>query len=162
MPIATVSTEDMITSEIREHLGAYFWNRCIITGAGSTGKTTYIQRLGRELGFEGFHAPNFEMTEEDTYMYLKYEYLICRWYPWDRFVYGKAEPILDTYTHDILPVIFINEPFCEDKHLAQRGDFQRQKDRYLELADMMEASGNFNRIILYTGGSNAYNHKRTP
>lgn len=153
MPIITVNSEDMITSRVVDHYNRYFWNRCIITGAGRTGKTTYVNKVGKILDLEGFHAPNFEMHDDDTYMYLKYEFLLCRWYPWDRYIYKGAEPIFNTYTHNIMPVVFINEPFCKDRDEVKRGNFEQQKKKYLELVDMMEASGEFENILLYKGGN---------
>lgn len=138
-----VTSEATLITRVADHYNDYFWNRCIVTGVSRSGKTTFSNKITDILGLKVYHSPNFEMSKEDTYMFLKYVPYVDRWFNWDRYVFVDKPPILDQFSHNILPIIFLGKQY----DLPDTRDSKRQYEKYEELAHMMEPE--FEKVILY-------------
>lgn len=141
--LINVTSEDILMTKMISHYDEYFWNRCIVTGVSRTGKSTFLDKFHKVRGLKPIHSPNFEMCDKDTYLFLKYSFLIDRWFNWDRYVFVDKEPIYESYTHDILPVIFVGNQF--DGYDTR--DSKTQNDKYIELAELL--SEKYNNVILF-------------
>lgn len=146
-----IKDEEELTRIMDEWMDEYYWNRIVVTGISRTGKTTFLNKYIEHYDIKSIHSPDFLMSNEDSYMFFKYSYIIDRWYPWDQYVLpGDREPIIDDYTHDILVVMFLRDQFIPDGQLAmgKRTEVDVQRNRYLRLARRLENSGKRIKVVI--------------
>lgn len=145
--LKSVHSEDILSGIIKDHLAKDDWNRVIVTGVSSSGKSTYLNKLFREDNIKVLHTPPFVMDDSHSRLVFRYQRGMDRWYPLDRFVYQGLEPICKTYGHDTIVIVFVRNQFRVPSS-DRRPDYARQRDRYLELAKKLDESGVYSEVIL--------------
>ena len=142
-----VNSEDTLSEIIKSHLNEDDWNRVIVTGVSSSGKSTYLNKLFREENIKILHTPPFVMDDAHSRLTFRYHIGVDRWYPIDRFVYQGSEPIFKTYGHDTIIIIFVRNQFKVPSS-DLRPEYANQRNKYLELAKLADESGAYSKVIL--------------